>query len=276
MIARSVLLAVGAFAALSSSVVAGIGTPTARVELRIVPQRGLPGGPGGVSDLPTSEHDAITVAGDVRRFEVQYRIIDLISTDGLVPAGLRTRNLRIDATGAGLGGGTLRRAALSRFEAELAGSTPPVTPDVSGQPVGGAASGLHRPLREALLAPGDSHPANGLVSTGPGSAAITDIIPLSLAQTGQADAWFGLYSFDLLTQNIQPGTVLLTATAVADSGTGTRFSYWAAGQPSPRFSPAATAGTASVVSVVPSPGAAGVIVMLGVALSRRRVQSDRR
>jgi hypothetical protein len=272
MIARTVLCAVGALAALSSTVIAGIGTPTARVELRIVPQRGLPGQPGGVSDLPTTEHDAITVAGDVRRFEVQYRIVDLITADGLVPAGLRTLNLRIDAAGPSLGGGTLRRAALSRFEAELAGPTPPVTPDVSGLPTGGAASGLHRPLRDALLAPGDTHPANGLFTTGPGNAAIIDIIPLSLAATGQADAWFGLYSFDLIAENIQPGTVLLTATAVADSGTGTRFSYWAAGQPSPRFSPAATAGSASVVSVVPSPGAAGALLVLGVATARRRAR----
>lgn len=272
MFARSVLLLVGAAASVGSSALAGIGTPTARVELRIVPQRGLPGQAGGVSDLPTNEHDAITVAGDVRRFEVQYRIVDLITTDGLLPRGLRTLNLRIDAAGPGLGNGTLRRAGLSRFEAELAGATPPVTPDVSGVPTGAAASGLHRPLREALLSPGDSHVANGTASATSGSAAITDITPLSLAETGQADGWFGLYSFDLLTQDVLPGAIALTATAVMDVGTGTRFSYWASGQGSPRFSPAATVGTASVVSLVPAPGALGVVVMLGVVAARRRAR----
>src|SRR5690606_7574465 len=93
-----------------------------------------------------------------------YRIIDLITTDAVIPTGLAAATLRIDASGPGLGAARLDRAVLSRFEAELADSTPPVSPDQSGPTLGPTHTGLHRPFRSAIPdpAPNNDHAANGV------------------------------------------------------------------------------------------------------------------
>lgn len=269
---RSVLLIVTAVAALAPSALAGIGTPAARLELRIVPQRGVPADAAGVVDVAGSQHDAITSPGAVRRFEIQYRVIDQLTADGITPSGLRSAQLRIDAAGAGLGAATLRRAALSRFEAELAAAAGPVTPDLSGLPVGPALTGLHRPFRDGLGVPGNDDAGNGAFERTPAAASLVAIIPFAAAATSQnlPDTWYGLYSFDLVATDLAPGLISLTVTPVADAVSGSRFSFWAAGQTAPRFSPAATSVTATVFSQIPAPTTAALLALFAVATPKRR------
>src|SRR5262245_39992061 len=45
------------------------------LELRIVPQNGQPGEPGGVVSLDSDRHPAFTAVGQKRRFEVQFRVV---------------------------------------------------------------------------------------------------------------------------------------------------------------------------------------------------------
>jgi hypothetical protein len=216
---------------------------TIQLQLRIVPQIGLPADAGGVIDLPGTVHQPIDSDGQTRRFEIQYRLVDLDDTDDIVPAGLVSGNLRIIAFGSA-GSSVLERALLSRFEAQLASSTPPVSPDLSGNN-SNAARGMHRPFRGPIPlsggcgpAPGNNCPSNGVFSAD--RLTISGITPLSLSAPNQytpggddgLGEWYGLYSFNFLSAG-GAGAITFTASFDADQTTGSRFGFFNGADPVP-------------------------------------------
>lgn len=246
-------------------------TDQVQLQLRLVPQTGLPA--DAVVDHVGDQHpDTLTGAGQVFRFEVQYRLVDLNTGDAFFPAGLTAGNLRITASG-GTGNGQLERALISRFEAQQAGSTPPTSPDTSGNPTGAflGAAGLHRPFRGGIPAPApnNDNPANGIFSGD--NLEISGITPLSLSQSDQNEdgAWYGLYSFNFVSgSSAGPDNITLTVAFDADPTTGNRFGFFTDGDPVPVTSPNATGDTATIV--VPAPGALALLGLGGLVAGRRR------
>jgi hypothetical protein len=282
----AVALLAAAGAANAQSTLAG-----ATLQLRIVPQTGTLGGPitdgtpGGVVNVSASDTNR------TRRFEVQYRIQ---GADG-VAAGLSSMQFNIvgQLVGGGIGFG-LDRAQLSRFEAQLAGSTPPSSPDASGFASGTAltTAGLHRPFRGGIptggtnpVAPNNGNPANGIIPVG--AQAINLITPLSLSQNDQgntnvgqdSNAWYGLYSFVVNIPDASTGTdnngdgfvdILLTATAVADAQTGNRWGGFEDQNPVPQTSANAVNGVAGLHIEIPAPGSLALVGLGGLLAARRR------
>lgn len=280
--AMAVLAAAGAANAQST-------LANARLEMRIVPQDGTP--PGTVTDAPGVVNVAASDTNRTRRFEVQYRIQN---ADGIA-AGLSSMQFNI--VGQLVGGGigfSLDRAQLSRFEAQLAGATPPSSPDASGLPSGSAATtaGLHRPFRGGIPvggtnppAPNNDNPANGIIPIG--GQSINLITPLSLSQNDQgntnagqdANAWYGLYSFVVNIPDAATGSdnngdgfvdLLITATSVADSQTGNRWGGFEDLNPVPQTSQNATAGAATLRIEIPAPGSLALLGLGGLVAARRR------
>lgn len=255
-----------------------------RLDVRIVPQNGLPSGIvapfGTVTDQTDTVHDQITAAGDIRRFEVQFRIIVPAGGTGFAPAGLTAGSLRIVASGA-TGNGTLERALISRFESTQAGSTAPGTSDSSGVATNAFATarGLHRPYRGGIgpPAPNNDNPANGTFSAN--SLTISGITPLSLSQSDQnaaggpdgLGAYYGLFSFNFVAgSTLGSGNITFTASFDADaSPPNNKFGFFDDGNPVPITSPNATGGTATA-PVIPAPGAFALIGLGGLVAARRR------
>lgn len=243
-----------------------------RLEFRLVPQEGLL--PGPISDVPVPA--LITGAGQVRRFELQYRVLDLDLTDEIVPAGLADAKINIVMEPAGVG--TLDRALLSQFEANQAGATPPTSPDDSGAATGvlSGAAGLHRPFRGLITVPppNNNHFRNGTVT----STGILRIEPVTLSQSdqGNADAgfdnqaWYGLYSFTWTSNTLVPagGTLNFRAETVAEASTGARFRYFnALGRPAQDAN--TTAATAQI-AWAPTPSSLPALLMAGGVIGIRR------
>jgi hypothetical protein len=244
---------------------------TISLQLRMVPQIGLPGDVGGVIDLGGTVHQPVTGPGQIRRFEVQYRIIDHEPGDEFDPAGLTSLQMRISIVGGG--DAALDFALLSHFETSQAGATPPVSPDLSG-PGSTRRPRLHRPFSGGLPGAPD---AEGFRLPGPGgpNQVINGITPLSLSQNDQnetsGNAWYGLFSFNYISGSIAaPATI--TTEILADAVTGNRFGYFIDGDPVPKVNANATGASASVP--IPAPGSAAVVMLaaalLGVPARRRR------
>lgn len=267
---------------------------SARVDLRIVPQNGTPGVAPGVSeDAVADTAGARVTLGAAKRFEVQYRIIDLITTDTIVPAGLSALVMNITVSNAA--NGTLTRAITSLSEAN-AGARPPrtagqpaptvvwlmgPTPDVSAaNPTG--RTGMHSPFRGGFSDQND----NNLAANGtPAPGALNGILPLSLSQNNQGLAgfdlsvdqdgsqrltggeWYGLYSFIFTPGAV--GDFTITATATADPGTGNRFGYFNNGIPVPAQSTQAADGL-FFGRIIPAPGTLALLGLGGLVAGRRR------
>jgi MYXO-CTERM domain-containing protein len=249
-------------------------TNQVRLELRLVSQTGLPG-TSTVQSFDVAQHpDTSSGLGVARRFEVQYRLVDLDPNDQFVPAGLTAGQLRIVATG-----GTLERAILSKNEARNpSGGLPPISqsvnldPDsspISGNMTIGPFRGLHAPFRGGIPAPApnNDNAANGTFSAG--NTVLSGITPLSLSQTDQNDGgWYGLYSFNFLPT---AGTGNVEISFDADPQTGNRFGFFTDGDPVPVTSPVATGDSATIL--VPAPGAMALLGLGGLIAGRRRRQA---
>lgn len=228
-----------------------------RLDLRIVAQSGTPGvlcvyndppNPFGSADPPIVAWCSPNIA---RRFEVQYRLADTDAGDGLVPAGLRTvrLNIRAATSTAGLWG----RAVLSLREGDPAPADldePPPRIDCAGLPVQPTLRkrGLHTPFRSLLTGADPSEDAdNGAFQ----ASGLFTIRALAAGPIGQADGWFGLYSFEFTPSATLSGSVSITAEAVPDSpppaGSGVVFEFFdQSGVARPVSTPAAATITVRV------------------------------
>jgi hypothetical protein len=268
---KNVVVSALAIAALAGSAFA---QDAVRLELRLVSQMGTPSNPAS----PVTSQDVLTHTdttsgiGVARRFEVQYRIVDLNDGDTIVPAGLTAGSLRLVATG-----GTLEKAILSRQEARNpSAGTPALIPvsqsvnlDTDNYIISGAAGspwrGMHQPFRGGFNPTSDNNQAsNGTLS--PDSMTLSGIVPLVLVQTDQNDGgWYGLYSFNFL-PTAGSGTVMVSFDA--DTTTGNRFGYFNDGNPAPLNSGNATTDSANIL--VPAPGAFALLGLGGLLANRRR------
>jgi len=236
------------------------------LQLRLVPQAGVPSTPPGAGVIDIAAAADIDGSAQVRRFEVQYRIVRFTS-NVYTPAGLSACNLRIVASGSA-GNGSLRRALLSRFESTQAAGAPPATSDASGLATNAfaTATGLHRPFRASIPPP---IPNNDTVANGELAAnglAITRITPLTLSQSDQnapgggdgQGAWYGLYSIDFVSGTSLPaGNITITASVDADAMTGNRFGFYDDGNPVPITASSAT-NAAATFTVLPTGACCGV------------------
>lgn len=253
------LVVMGAVVALSGMAHAQIGLTTdkVRLECRIVSQLGTPDAAEGVLSFDTEVHpDVDGEIGVPRRFELQYRLIDLDANDAFEPRGLLAGQIRLTAVG-----GTLHRAALSRFEAgNPSAGIPPLpsvampvnlNPDTSGPSANGA-RGLQRPYRGSIPAPApnNDHPTNGVVEAG--GSTISGIVPLVLSAPDQyapsdsGGGWFALYSFEFTPNS---GVASVAVDLDADSQTGNRFAFFAYDLLVPVSSPSVTTDMVTVRTV---------------------------
>lgn len=241
-------------------------TDRVRLEVRLVGVSGTPG-----VALVKTDSGAHQSLGMPLRFEVQYRIVDLDTSDAIEPAGLTSGNLRITVTS-----GTLSRAVLTRNQAGGGAGTPPVSTsinlDTDRSPLASnGAMGLHRPFRTGIPgpAPNNDNPANGVFESG--NRVIRGITPLTLSQSDQNDGgWYGLYSFIYTTEGM---TAVLHASFDADSLTGNRFGFFGDGDPVPFTSPVATSDSA--VIDFPSPSSAWLLLVgMGWTARRRRTSTS--
>gem|GEM_PF-1576236 len=249
-----------AVSALAIAALAGsaMGQPV-RFELRLVPQSGTVTSPAGAGVIDLAATPNIGANADrTRRFELQYRVLDLDPNDAVfVPAGLAAASINI--TVGNTTAGSFDRAQLSRFEASTnTPTTPPSSPDLSGLPTPAAAAGragLHAPYRGGLSNANDNTlPANGRIVTnaafpaanpggmpptpaGPVTTGIMGLLPLSISQPNQGNvnigsdntAWFGLYSFTFTAADGFGGSgtnVTITAAAEADPNTANSFGWF--------------------------------------------------
>lgn len=273
-----------------AGVVLAQGNPLAnsRLEVRIVPQTGLPGAAGGVVDMAGTAHTPVMLADAdrTRRFEIQYRVTGL-------PIGMEFDGLQLasfDVTAAVVGGSTgvtLGRALLSRDESGGAGApgvdVPPGTVDTS--PASGNGSrGLHRPFRGIIPAPApnNDYSANGILR--PGGRLIDDVTPVTFAGSGQSavDAqgnlrWYGLYSFDAVlgvggSDQDGDGFVEVTVDTQLFVSNDTIIWYgFVAGDPRGYGSSMAANGHATVRVQVPGVGTlGGLAVGMGLRAGGRR------
>lgn len=274
--------------ALVVAALAGTATAQVRLELRLVRQTGTPANPGSANPVVDVDVNSsvTTTSGSVLRFEVQYRILNLvkdadfdgIDDDGILPDGLSAATLNVSSIN---GTGTFNHAQLSRFEHSLAGVTPPASPDISGVGTAPASGrrGLHNPYRGGLADANDnSLPSNGVFL--PGTFQFT---PVAISNTHQGnpqfdpgpnagdinsnfdESWYGLYSFNF---TVGASNTTLNVGAVADLDTGNRFGYFNDSSAVPLSSP--NAGTASYQIIVPAPGSVALLGLGGLLVARRR------
>jgi hypothetical protein len=291
--------------ALAIAALAGSAVGQVRFDLRIVAQTGNPTtAPSLVTDdatQPDSAANRQTVAG-AKRFELQYRLVDLDTNDAIHPAGLTTATINITLSNPAAG--TLDRALLSTAEAG-AGARPPRTIGQAA-PFNGTTDttvaatsgvrGVHSPFRGGFtMSTDNSLAANGILSnngtaTGPTNLIpgnqILSILPLSLSQNNQGLAgfdltgdgsgpfiaggeWYGLYSFTFIPAAGFGGDFQIVATAPRDSATNNSFGYFNDGSAIPVQSGNSTDGTA-FLRIVPAPGSFALIAMGGLIAGRRR------
>ncbi|MFN7022587.1 MAG: hypothetical protein ACK4WH_14855 [Phycisphaerales bacterium] len=268
---------------LSSLVLAALaGTAVAqpvRMELRLVRQDGTP--PGTVTDIDI-DSSVTANPGDVLRFEMQYRILDLDLNDDIFPAGLTAATIDITSST-----GTLLRGQLSRFEAQLAGAlNPPTSTDSSGLPSGSASGrqGLHSPFRGGLSnANNNDLPSNGvsnvdinpdpaLYTPGPGNTLLS-VTPLAISQHNQGNPdvgsdnewWFGLYTF---TYTVGNSNDVINANNVADPQTFNSFGYFSDGLAVPLTSGNSVGASYRIIG--PAPGSVALLGLGGLLVARRR------
>jgi hypothetical protein len=220
------------------------GAEPVRLELRIVPQSGVPGvlcvyndppTPLGSADPPV---EAWVSPGIARRFEVQYRLVDADPGDGLQPRGLQSVNFSILA--ASPTAGVWGRGLLSIAEGEadaVATGLPPGTVDCSGLPAQPSARkrGLHEPFRALLTGADPSEDAhNGAFQPAGLTAIAAQAAELPRHTEGE---WFGLYTFEFTPGAGFSDSLMITAAAVP--GTGAAFRWY---------------DTLGVIHAAPSPG----------------------
>jgi hypothetical protein len=239
-----------------------------------------------VIDLPGSAHLPLEPGdgaggGAIRRFEVQYRLVDLDPGDSFVPAGLVS--CLFDLSFSGGGNAFLQRAILSRSENRPGSAwVPAVSPDLSGPQTGlfappNESRGLHRPFYrsspEIPVFPNNDAPENGVFAPGPGgpNQAIhniyADVISAGPVDGFLPQTWFGIYTFEFVAGESLGTPVTLTA-AVQTASTGNNYAFWNANRPEvPVTSSNSTDGIATIA--IPSPGTA-CIFLLGICNRPRR------
>lgn len=198
---------------------------SARLELRIVPQSGVPGLLCVYDDPPTPlgsfdpPREAWVSPNIAKRFEVQYRLVDIDVGDDLVPRGLRS--VSIDIATAAASAGLWGRGLLSVGEGEpgVDSGSPPDAVDCSGLPIAPVLRkrGLHQPYRGALSGADPSEDADNGAFQPQGLTAIT---ALTIGPPGQAPgAWFGLYTFEFTPASTFAGSLTITAALAASPST---------------------------------------------------------
>jgi hypothetical protein len=266
-----------------------------RLDLRLVRQnRVVPAtSPNGVVDIDANSSYTAT-PGEQIRFELQYRLVDLNTSDAIVPAGLTGAQINITLP---VAVGSFARALTSGAETN-AGARPPRTlgqpadtvawlggtaPDNSG--LGGnptSRTGLHSPFRGGMD-PADNNelPSNGQIPVG--GTGIFNITPLALSQSNQGRAgfdlspdqdgsqlltggeWYGIYSF---IYTVGQSNSIITASAVADAASGNRFAFFSNGNPVPQDQTDATNGAYAII--VPAPGSMALLGLGALIAGRRR------
>lgn len=288
--------------ALVVAALAGTANAQVRLELRLVRQTGTPANPGAsnpVTDVD-SNSSVTAVAGTTLRFELQYRLLNLVGDanhdgvddDGILPDGFSAGTIDIRS-----GNGTLDRAQLSQFEHSNSDATiAPTSPDTSGVGFGGASSrrGLHAPYRGGLSDQNNNDlPSNGLVNVdsnpdpnlyhpGAGNTLLSPT-PVAISNTHQGNpyfyapgpdglpdfshdqTWFGLYSF---TFTVGSSNTDITAAAQRDQVTGGAFGYFLDSNSVPQAGNDAVGATYHIV--VPAPGAVALLGLGGLVGLRRR------
>lgn len=221
--ARS-LAAVWAVVASLLSAPRGAHAQDVRLELRLVPQSGIPGAlcvfddpptPPGSADPPI---EAWVSPGIAKRLEVQFRLVDPSPADGPAPLALRSASIGIVLAQPNTG--LWSRALLSVLEGEPDAQPVPAQPirqvDCSGLPTAPTLRkrGLHQPFRDALGGPDPSEDAdNGTIRPN----GIFSIRPLAGAPPAHAaGAWIGLYTLDFTPPAGAASTMLLTASATGE------------------------------------------------------------
>lgn len=196
----------------------------ARLELRLVPQSGIPGTlcvfddpptPPGSADPPI---EAWVSPGIAKRLEVQFRLIDPSPADGPAPLALRSASIGIALAQPSTG--LWSRALLSVLEGEPGADPTPTQPirqvDCSGLPTAPTLRkrGLHQPFRDALGGPDPSEDAdNGTIQP----RGVFAIRPLATAPPAHAaGAWIGLYTLDFTPPADAASAMLLTAFATGE------------------------------------------------------------
>jgi len=271
----------------------GAAAAAARLELRIVPVNTSTAANGlNLAYQADTQHDTVlttdALLGRQRRFEVQFRIVEGAGFEGAI-ASLASLQMNISAS---ISGGSLStigfdRAALTQKQARSApspSSLDAVGPtDTSGSPTlvaNQGKTGLHNVWRGGMSpssSAGNTLPSNGtLLANG-----IALVTPLTLSEQGATapsndpNAWYGMYSFNVVVGDATPGpgpvTVSLTASAVADAQTGNAWGAYEFGDPIPRTSVNRTDGQASfLVEAIPAPGAVALMGLGGLLVARRR------
>jgi hypothetical protein len=256
----------------------------AMLRLRIVPVEvtsssplnlAYPGGTSHQDVLPTQSGDQ-----RARRFEVQYQIIDLDSTDIEYPSSLSTTQFDIQAT---VRGGAVplqfERARLTRGQTRLGGLGTAVFPvgatDTSGNPTGSLANatGLHMTFRSGVVPSSQNdRPANGT----PSEAGILGVAPWSLAAHDQDQetfpgGWFGLYSFVVTAGSPTADSVVTLALAIyPNPSDGTIWTGFSQGDPIPIADSRVETATASFGISIPATPTAALLSLGGLIAGRRR------
>jgi hypothetical protein len=202
------------------------GAQSARLELRIVPQSGVPG-PGSCvyHDPPTPlggpdpPVEAVVSPGIARRMEVQYRLTDAASGRPLPSRGLRS--LRLDVRAGAAGSWLWARPLLSIDEGDaMRSSRPAAGIDCSGLPAAPAyrPRGLHGPFRAALSGADPNEDVDNGAFSSAGLAGIHALAggPPDHLAVGDDD-WFGLYSFEFVPPAGFAGTLSIIAAPAAST-----------------------------------------------------------
>jgi len=213
------------------SVASDAHSQSARLELRLVAQSGIPGLGGGVPQGCVFDDAQTTVVmvtpAIAKRFEVQGRVMDLDAGDGIDTLGLAGVRLTVRADRDGLWG----RARLSQLEAQVEPGAPVTGADCSGAPISApmvsAPRGLHGAFRawESSLAVGNDDARNG--TFGPRHIRMIDAESRSAGLDAERAAWVGLYSFEYTIA--QGGSGLITLRADVEPIAGVAFEWWGRG-----------------------------------------------
>jgi MYXO-CTERM domain-containing protein len=271
-----------------------------QLQLRFVPETG--GFGSGNPLVPGTANGPVTLdATRMQRFRVDYRILDLDTTDAIHPAGLVSGALNITAATTGnLAGATVAQSLLSTRERnsganpfpganQLGLDTSNASADATVNPVGGR-TGVTGPFRGGF----GSDPVNGQNNNGDPSNGtvvglnINNIVPLALSQTNQGLAgydtsgvgdgpfltgteWYPLFVYKFFATASNSGTVTFSASFSPDPGTGTVFAFFNDGISTPASSTNGTSASITVtVPAVPAPGAMALLGLGGLVAARRR------
>ncbi len=287
---RLILLAVLAWVAASSSAHGTDIDNTVQMRLRVVEQ--LYGGVGGpstggnftrsaVANFGTLVGPFLGAANRTRTFEIEYTMGDSSRTPRTFPAGLISCDLSITGPT-----GTYAPALLTKGQAQVFNtSTNPTanqprflgSSDTSGPTTGSSASGnpstgTHEPYRSGFF-PNRGNNAdmgNGIISP----SGILHMVPIAITQTLPnpiSPNWYGLYSFSVTVPDNYPNpTFVIHVGFNPDAQTGARFGFFDDGVPTPVTSTNGLDADLTIPIVFPTPNAAALLGLGGLAMARRR------